>query len=78
MTGVQTCALPISKPGTSLSLAARGKILVTAPPEEDGQVDVRVVTAYGASAVVKTDHYTYTSRWPQPDGEPLRRKPTTG
>lgn len=68
-----------TKPGTSLSLAARGKILVTAPPEKDGQVDVRVVSAYGTSAVVKADHYTYyTSHCPQPDGEPLRCKLTTG
>jgi hypothetical protein len=49
-----------STPGTSLKVSSSSLIFVTAPPAtKAGQVDIRVVTAYGTSPTSSADHYTY-------------------
>lgn len=46
-------------PGTSVSVVSPGKLLVTAPKHTAGPVDLTVRTAYGTSAPVAADRFTY-------------------
>ncbi|MFI5709789.1 IPT/TIG domain-containing protein [Kribbella sp. NPDC051620] len=47
--------------GTSISVLSSTKLAVTAPAHSAGRVDIRVITAYGTSAIVAADRYTYVA-----------------
>jgi hypothetical protein len=50
--------------GTGLSVASATSLKITVPPHAAGLVNVRVVTAYGTSPVVRADRFTYTTGMP--------------
>jgi hypothetical protein len=62
--------------GTALRVLSASSLQVVAPRHTAGIVDVRVVTAYGESGVVKADRYSYArpaealawSKWQRVDG----------
>ncbi|HRI98386.1 MAG TPA: IPT/TIG domain-containing protein [Nocardioides sp.] len=47
---------------TSLTVVDDTELMVTSPPQPAGQVDLRVVTPAGISAVVPEDQFTYVTR----------------
>jgi hypothetical protein len=47
--------------GTALKVTGAGQLTISAPARGTGRTDVRVRTAYGTSAVVVADHFTYTA-----------------
>ena len=63
--------------GTGVHVTSSTGLRVTAPPHPAGVVPVRVTTAYGASALVAADHYTYVGP-PEITGVSPAGGPTTG
>jgi hypothetical protein len=49
-----------STPATSMTVTSTTFLQVVSPANVAGAVDVRVVTAYGTSAVAPADRFTYT------------------
>ena len=47
--------------GTKLTVISAGKLTVVAPKERAGQVDIRVTTSGGTSAVTKADRFTFVA-----------------
>jgi hypothetical protein len=48
----------------SFNVKSAGKIEATAPPENEGTVDVRVITPEGTSPIVRADHFSYVPPGP--------------
>lgn len=60
--------------GTNVTVNSPTSITVTSPSQAAGQVDVRIATANGTSAIVPADQFTYTAVAPVVSG----LSPTTG
>jgi IPT/TIG domain len=61
--------------GKHLSVASAARLAVSTPAHPVGQVNVRVVTRYGTSAVVRADHFTFTGSASQPQPKPTPTPP---
>jgi hypothetical protein len=48
-------------PAANVQVVSRTKLIVTAPAQGPGVVDITVSTGYGNSAMTDTDHYSYTA-----------------
>jgi hypothetical protein len=63
---------------TSITLNSATSITAVTPTQSAATVDVQVTTAYGTSAIVAADHYTYTGTAPTVSGVSPSSGPATG